>query len=135
MSRHAVWVDALGELAGTDGALLWWDTANPVPTLIGITPSSDSTADAGTTVIAGRQVLSLPGGVTGIGDAWMASGWRAARPTDQSDPWAVLGAATISDPAPGGSTGGMTGAGPAGLVVGAEPELRRRCRHPESNDR
>ncbi|MBG6224932.1 RHS repeat-associated protein [Arthrobacter sp. CAN_A2] len=107
-SRHELWVDALGELAGVDGVQLWWDTANLIPTL------------AGTTGIArggGGQVLSLPGGVTGIGAAWAASGWRAARPTDEADPWAVIGAPAIPDPAPGGMAGGMAGAG-AGPVGG-----------------
>ena len=79
-SRHELWVDALGELAAIDGSELWWDTANPIPTLAGF---------------GGEQVLSLPGGVTGIGDAWTAPGWRAARPTDQTDPWAVIGAPSI----------------------------------------
>ncbi|WP_264356271.1 DUF6531 domain-containing protein [Pseudarthrobacter sp. MM222] len=101
-SRHELWVDALGELAGIDGSELWWDTANPVPTLTGI---------------GGGQVLSLRGGVTGIGDAWIAPGWRAARPTDQTDPWAVIGAPTVLDPGPGGTAG----AGAAGL--GAVPGL------------
>ncbi|SEJ82674.1 YD repeat-containing protein, partial [Arthrobacter sp. yr096] len=68
VSRHRLHVDALGELATVDGTPLWWDTAAPVPTLAG----------ANTT-----QILSLPGGVTGIGDAFTAPGWRAARPTDQ----------------------------------------------------
>ncbi|WP_146067416.1 DUF6531 domain-containing protein [Arthrobacter sp. SX1312] len=109
-SRHELWVDALGELAGIDGTQLWWDTANPIPTLTGITSGA-----AG----GGGQVLSLPGGVTGIGDAWIASGWRAARPTDQTDPWAVLGTPTIPTPTRGGMpTGistGMAGGLPAGV--------------------
>ncbi|MHA7145805.1 DUF6531 domain-containing protein [Arthrobacter sp. TmT3-37] len=117
-SRHELWVDALGELAGIDGTRLWWDTANPIPTLTDITPFSDSIAGAGTTGIAGvggGQVLSLPGGVTGIGDAWTASGWRAARPTDETDPWAALGTPIIPTPV------GMTGAGTAGLDASAGP--------------
>ncbi|MEC5193522.1 RHS repeat-associated core domain-containing protein [Arthrobacter sp. MP_M4] len=95
-SRHELWVDSLGELAAVDGSELWWDTAHPIPTLTGI---------------GAGQVLSLPGGVTGIGDAWTAPGWRAARPTDQTDPWAVIGAPTV--PAPG--LGGTAGADAAGL--------------------
>jgi RHS repeat-associated protein len=112
LSRHELWVDALGELAAVDGAELWWDTASPVPTLTGI---------------GGGQVLSLPGGVTGIGDAWTAPGWRAARPTDHTDPWAVLGTPTVPDPAPGGTAGagtsgfgsvtGLSGAMPAGITL------------------
>ncbi|WP_410558215.1 DUF6531 domain-containing protein [Arthrobacter globiformis] len=104
-SRHGLWVDALDELAGIDGAELWWDTANPIPTLAGI---------------SGGQVLSLPGGVTGIGDAWTAPGWRAARPTDQTDPWAVLGTPAVPEPGPGGTAGaasGLAGMLPAGITL------------------
>ncbi|WP_394251280.1 DUF6531 domain-containing protein [Arthrobacter pityocampae] len=108
--RHRLWVDALGELAGIDGIRLWWDTANPIPTLTNITPATTTgSGDPGT----GGQVLSLPGGVTGIGDAWTAPGWRASRPTDETDPWAVLGTPTVPTP------GGMTGADTAGLGAGA----------------
>ncbi|WP_416403329.1 DUF6531 domain-containing protein [Arthrobacter sp. LFS091] len=96
LARHRLHVDALGELAAVDGTPLWWDTAAPVPTLAGVNST---------------QVLSLPGGVTGIGDAFTAPGWRAARPTDQHDPWAALGTPTTPTPA--------TGAGPAGAGVGA----------------
>ena len=111
-SRHELWVDALGELAAIDGSELWWDTANPIPTL---------------TCIGGDQVLSLPGGVTGIGEAWTAPGWRAARPTDQNDPWAVIGAAVATTPEPGaagmgtvsgmGAVPGLAGALPAGISL------------------
>lgn len=101
-SRHELWVDALGELAAVDGVELWWDTANPIPALAGF---------------GGGQVPSLPGGVTGIEDAWTAPGWRAARPTDQSDPWAVIGAPTVPAPGPRGTAG----AGAAGM--GAVPGL------------
>lgn len=102
VSRHSLWVDALGELAAVDRCELWWDTANPVPALAGI---------------GGGQVLSLPGGVTGVGEAWAAPGWRAARPTDQADPWAVVGAPTVVDPAPGGVAGGLAGVLPAGVTL------------------
>ena len=105
-SRHELWVDALGELAAIDGVELWWDTANPIPTLAGFD---------------GEQVLSLPGGVTGIGEAWTAPGWRAARPTDQTDPWAVIGAPSIPDPGPGGTPG--AGAAGLGAVPGLAGEL------------
>ncbi|MFL4475199.1 RHS repeat-associated core domain-containing protein [Paeniglutamicibacter sp. MACA_103] len=98
VSRHNLWVDALGELAGVDGAELWWDTANPVPTLAGI---------------GGGQVLSLPGGVTGLGGRWASDGWRAARPTDQLDPWAVIGAPSLSGATPGAE--GPAGVLPAGI--------------------
>jgi RHS repeat-associated protein len=105
-SRHELRVDALGELAGVDGTELWWDTASPFPVLAGI---------------GDGQVLSLPGGVTGFGDAWMAPGWRSARPTDQTDPWAVIGAPTIPNPAPGGTPGtgsaGLAGLLPAGITL------------------
>ena len=87
-SRHELWVDALGELAAVDCLQLWWDTASRIPTLAGL---------------GDRQILSLPGGVTGIGDVWTAPGWRAARPTDEADPWAVLGASAIPQPATGGT--------------------------------
>ena len=106
LSRHELWVDALGELAALDGSELWWDSANPIPTLAGI---------------GGRQVLSLPGGVTGLGDAWTAPGWRAARPTDQTDPWAIIGAAAATTPEPGatglGAVSALAGALPAGITL------------------
>ncbi|BCW57451.1 DUF6531 domain-containing protein [Arthrobacter sp. StoSoilB20] len=103
-NRHRLHVDALGELATVDGATLWWDTAAPVPTLAG----ANST-----------QVVSLPGGVTGIGDAWTTPGWRAARPTDQHDPWAVLG--TPATPHPGSPATTSTGVGSAAGFGGALP--------------
>ncbi|MGJ3192331.1 RHS repeat-associated core domain-containing protein, partial [Paenarthrobacter sp. FR1] len=109
VSRHRLHVDAIGELATVDGTPLWWDTAAPVPTLAGINTT---------------QILSLPGGVTGIGDAWTAPGWRTARPTDQHDPWAVLG--TPTTPSPGnpatngvGSVNGAGGVLPAGITLTA----------------
>jgi RHS repeat-associated protein len=105
VSRHGLWVDALGELAAVDGAELWWDTANPIPALAGI---------------SGGQVLSLPGGVTGIGDAWTVPGWRAARPTDDTDPWAVIGTTTVPDPSPGITASAGAGRGavlPAGVTL------------------
>lgn len=87
-------VDALGELADIDGADVWWDTANPVPALGGI---------------SGGQVLPLPGGVTGFGDWWASPGWRAVRATDQVDRWAVIGAPFISGARPGAE-------GPVGVL-------------------
>jgi RHS repeat-associated protein len=99
VSRHGLWVDALGELAGVDGSQLWWDTASPIPTLTGI---------------GGGQVLSLPGGVTGIGDAWTAPGWRATRP---NRPLGRPRPPAIPDP----TSGGTAGAGASG--VGSMPGL------------
>ncbi|WP_354517704.1 RHS repeat-associated core domain-containing protein [Paenarthrobacter sp. 4246] len=105
VSRHRLHVDALGELATVDGTPLWWDTAAPVPTLAG----------ANTT-----QVVSLPGGITGIGEAWTAPGWRAARPTDQHDPWAVLGTPTTPNPgSPAAANAGVGGVLPAGIALTA----------------
>ncbi len=103
-NRHRLHVDALGELATVDGTRLWWDTAAPVPTLAGVNTT---------------QVVSLPGGVTGIGEAWTAPGWRAARPTDQHDPWAVLG--TPTTPNPGSPTPTSTGVGSAAGFGGVLP--------------
>nr|WP_269436305.1 RHS repeat-associated core domain-containing protein [Arthrobacter zhangbolii] len=104
-ARHRLWVDALGELASVDGCPVWWDSASVVPRLAGV---------------GDEQVLSLPGGVTGVGEAWIAPGWRAAWATDQDDPWAVLGASVI--PEPGAvSTGSALGATPGtagGLPAG-----------------
>jgi RHS repeat-associated protein len=107
VSRHSLWVDALGELAAVDRLEIWWDTANPVPTLAGI---------------GGGQVLSLPGGITGVGEAWTAPGWRAARPTDQADPWAVVGTPTVPDSTSGSAAGagavaGLAGVLPAGMML------------------
>ena len=98
--RHELWVDALGELASADGCPVWWDTANPVPLLAGL----------GT-----AQVLSLPGGLTGIGDVWTAPGWRPARPTDQADPWALPGTPVL--PGPGAAAGTLTAAGTPGVLL------------------
>ncbi|CEA07905.1 putative deoxyribonuclease RhsA [Arthrobacter saudimassiliensis] len=92
-SRHLLWVDALGELAGVDGCDLWWDTANPIPTLAGI---------------ADQQVLNLPGGITGVGSTWLSPTWRAARPTDPADPWAVVGASPVPQPGAAAQVGGST---------------------------
>ncbi|WOH20015.1 DUF6531 domain-containing protein [Paenarthrobacter sp. GOM3] len=105
VSGHRLHVDALGELAAVNGTPLWWDTAAPVPTLAGIETT---------------QVLSLPGGVTGIGDAFTAPGWRAARPTDQHDPWAVLGTPTTPTPgSPATNGAGLGGLLPAGIALTA----------------
>nr|WP_237686509.1 DUF6531 domain-containing protein [Arthrobacter jiangjiafuii] len=102
-ARHALWVDALGELASVDGCPLWWDTASAIPALAGI---------------GDEQVVNLPGGVTGIGAAWIAPGWRAARPTDETDPWAVLGASVIPEPGPVSGMGAGSGAGVSGVSGG-----------------
>ena len=100
-SRHELWVDALGELAAVDGSVMWWDSTTRVPTLAGIET---------------EQVLSLPGGVTGIGDAWTSPGWRAARPTDEADPWALLGTPRIPEPASAADAAtGPDGVLPAGI--------------------
>ncbi|WP_194266079.1 DUF6531 domain-containing protein [Arthrobacter yangruifuii] len=113
-SQHRMWTDVLGELASVDGCPVWWDTAKPVPTLAGL----------GT-----EQVLSLPGGVTGFGDAWISPNWRAARPTGQTDPWAVLGASAIPEAgfsiegsaaaamSGGDRATGLTGVLPAGISL------------------
>ncbi|MBD7993836.1 type IV secretion protein Rhs [Arthrobacter sp. Sa2CUA1] len=105
VAGHELWVDALGELASVDGCPVWWDTANPVPTLAGV---------------GSEQVLNLPGGVTGVGESWLAPGWRAARPTDQADPWAVLGVSVVPEPGAGagmGTPGALSGlSGPAGML-------------------
>ncbi|SEJ68006.1 RHS repeat-associated core domain-containing protein, partial [Arthrobacter sp. yr096] len=66
------------------------------------------------------QILSLPGGVTGIGDAFTAPGWRAARPTDQHDPWAVLGNPTTPNPgSPGVANAGFSSVLPSGITLTA----------------
>jgi RHS repeat-associated protein len=94
--RIDVWADALGELAEVDGVDAWWDTAAAVPTLVSI---------------AGTSVLDLPGGVTAVGSEWATQGWRDARATDASDPWAVLAGVTgVSLPAGVGltATGGVS---------------------------
>lgn len=89
--RIDVWADALGELAAVDDVDAWWDTAAAVPSLVSI---------------GGTSVLDLPGGVTAVGSEWATQGWRDARATDASDPWAVLA--------------GVTGAGlPAGVGLTA----------------
>ncbi|MBP3036570.1 hypothetical protein J2M53_09940 [Arthrobacter sp. zg-ZUI100] len=55
------------------------------------------------------------GGVTGIGEAWLSPGWRAARPTDETDPWAVLGASIIPEP---GTVSGMGAGSGSGVSTG-----------------
>ncbi|MCC3293619.1 DUF6531 domain-containing protein [Arthrobacter sp. zg-Y411] len=102
-ARHRLWVDALGELASVDGCPVWWDSASAVPRLAGV---------------GGEQVVNLPGGVTGVGEAWIAPGWRAARATDETDPWAVLSASVIPEPGAVSGTGAMPG---AGVVAGGLP--------------
>ncbi|MCQ2002097.1 DUF6531 domain-containing protein [Arthrobacter zhaoxinii] len=113
-SQHRMWTDALGELASVDGCPVWWDTAKPVPTLAGF---------------GSEQVLSLPGGVTGFGNTWISPNWRAARPTGQTDPWAVLGASVIPEAgfsyegstaaamSGGGGATGLSGVLPAGISL------------------
>ncbi len=73
--RAEVWTDVLGELAEVGGAEVWWDSAAPLPAMVSI---------------GGESVLDLPGGAVAVGDAWSIAGWRSARSTDPSDPWAVL---------------------------------------------
>ncbi|MFJ5146228.1 DUF6531 domain-containing protein [Curtobacterium sp. NPDC088465] len=73
--RAEVWTDVLGELADVGGAEVWWDSAVPLPAMVSI---------------GGESVLDLPGGAVAVGDAWSIAGWRSARSTDPSDPWAVL---------------------------------------------
>nr|WP_237688304.1 RHS repeat-associated core domain-containing protein [Arthrobacter jiangjiafuii] len=99
-ARHELWVDALGELASVDGCEVWWDSASGIPSPAGV---------------GDEQVLNLPGGVTGVADAWIAPGWRAARPTDETDPWAVLGASVIPEP---GTVSGMGAGSGSGVSTG-----------------
>ncbi|MDT0211659.1 DUF6531 domain-containing protein [Curtobacterium sp. BRD11] len=73
--RFQMWTDVLGELAEVGGAEVWWDSAAPLPAMVSI---------------GGESVLDLPGGAVALGDAWATAGWRSARSTDASDPWAVL---------------------------------------------
>jgi len=101
VAEHRLWVDALGELAEVDDASVWWDTASPFPRLVGL---------------GGRQVVGVPGGLTGVGGSWAASSWRGARTTDEADPWAPAGpdgAAAVSGlSAPSiTASGGLTIAG------------------------
>ena len=63
-------------------------------------------------------MLNLPGGVTGVGKAWIATGWRAARVTDQDDPWAVLGASVIPEP---GAVSAWSGIGEIPGTAGGFP--------------
>ncbi|MDN3905926.1 DUF6531 domain-containing protein [Arthrobacter sp. YD2] len=110
--RHEVWVDALGELSSVDSCPVWWDSASSIPALAGF---------------GSEQVLTLPGGVTGMGEGWLAPGWRAARATDQADPWAVLGASVIPGPGmvsgSGSGLSGMAGGLPAGIGLTADGGL------------
>jgi len=97
--RVAVWTDAFGELAEVGGTDVWWDSAATLPALVSI---------------GGESVLDLPGGAVAVGDAWSFAGWRSARSTDVSDPWAVL--ASVGGPElPGGVSltagGGLSVAG------------------------
>lgn len=86
-----LWTDALGELGRVDDTETWWDTAAAYPGLI----------QAGDT-----PVVHTAGGLTGIGDAWHAPGWRTARAT-APDPWTI---------------GPVTDLG-SGLGIGAAGEL------------
>ncbi|NWN88769.1 MAG: hypothetical protein HLX51_09560 [Micrococcaceae bacterium] len=85
--RTDLWVNALGELAEVDGTGLQWDIAAGTPNLIGVEAT---------------PVFQGPAGLTGIGNQWEPSGWRAARATATDDPWQVLAAAS-------GASGGLPG--------------------------
>ena len=83
-----LWVNALGELAEVNGTGLQWDIAAAAPSLIGI----DDT-----------PIFQGPAGLTGVGNQWETSSWRAARATDTDDPWQALAAANgTSGDLPGG---------------------------------
>ncbi|BDZ49532.1 hypothetical protein GCM10025867_17730 [Frondihabitans sucicola] len=100
-----VWVDVLGELADAGGAAIWWDTADPVPSLVSL---------------AGTSLLDLPGGIAAIDGDWTSSGWRSARATDATDPWAALEAASSILPGLSLPQGVSLGAGGALGVAGLE---------------
>ncbi|MBT1605905.1 DUF6531 domain-containing protein [Curtobacterium flaccumfaciens] len=109
-ARNDVWTDALGELAAVDDVEAWWDTAAAVPSLVSI---------------GGTSVLDLPGGVTAVGTKWTTPGWRDARATDASDPWAVLaGVSGAALPA----TVGLTATG--GISIGGLEWLGARVYDP-----
>lgn len=99
--RNDIRVDVLGELADVSGAETWWDTSSSIPSLVSL---------------AGTSLLDLPGGVAAIGDSWTNSGWRAARATDESDPWAMLEATVGILPGLSLPAGVSLGAG-GGLIV------------------
>ncbi len=87
--RSELHVDVLGELAGVDGAPLWWDTAD---------------AYAPRLVQADDVPVVAAGPVTGLGEAWSAPGWRTARSAGR-DPWEPAGGLTL----PGGLRVGASG--------------------------
>lgn len=58
--------------------------------------------------------------MTGVGVAWTAPGWRGTRPTDQADPWAVVGDSTVRESIPGSAgsaAAGLAGVLPAGIAM------------------
>ena len=70
-------VNVFGELTGVNDAHLHWDIAAGVPSLLDVD---------------GTSVFTGPAGVTGINTSWQKPLWRAARGTDQQDPWHTLAA-------------------------------------------
>ncbi|QWL31883.1 RHS repeat domain-containing protein [Rathayibacter toxicus] len=95
-------VDALGELASVDGAEVWWDSAAVVPAVVSV---------------GGVSVVSAPGGVTGVGDRWLGSGWRGERGTGLWDPWGVV---TVAAGGGGVPVGVSVTAGGGVAVAGVE---------------
>ncbi|WP_152364027.1 DUF6531 domain-containing protein [Microlunatus speluncae] len=87
-----LWVDVVGELGRVDGAETWWDSAESYAP--GLIQAGDS------------PVVPTAGGLTGVGGAWHAAGWRTARAASP-DPWAVAPVADLT----------------AGMRVGAAGEL------------
>lgn len=74
--RTALHVDALAELARIDEVDVFHDSAARGVIQAGDTP-----------VVAG-------GPITGVGTSWTTPGWRSARATESSDPWAAPAAST-----------------------------------------
>ena len=92
-TRHTTRVDAIGELARVDGTDLLHDSAARTRGLI---------------QLGDLPVLAL-GALTGIGSSWTTPGWRSARSTSATDPWALAEIAAAPTGLPGGL--GIGGAG------------------------
>lgn len=101
LATNRLWVDALGELASVDGVPMWWDTATPTPALVGVGQD---------------QVLSLPGEVTGLGEAWLKPSCRGHGPRTRLIRGPVLVSRPSRNPPQAQSPGRVACQGP-GLVV------------------
>lgn len=112
--RTELHVDATGELAGIDGAAVFWDSAESyAPGLVQV----------------GSTPVVAAGALTGVGGQWLAAGWRAERGLG-TDAWSTA-AGPVDISVPGMPEGlGITTSGD--LTVGHLEWLRARVYDPSA---